>query len=502
MSIADMRKIMLHSAYYKEWKQDPKNSKKVKPLQRLNADGEISEELLEKNDPYWPDRVGEKKCACHPHTGMQYACKAISHWRRLQHVNCDCDCANCGGSPDSVEHRAYFAATSDVSALGDCVSCARDPVTNIRPLECMLTHDHWRDKFPVCPLEEEVQDPPIKFLKSEPVQHKKAWAAQNEWVHDELEITEYLKWMKELYDSIYRLHNFVAKWQTRNMGLCLRNMRSHWLVLQFDFGNGYGHRQQNSGTCNHPKISQLFIIYAHHSPVFDPSSGEKTSHTTDTWTFWGDDSDEHDATKNCFYVHGSIDEVTRYYTGGEDRIIPADPLPEVHAWCDGSGEQNKGRRTFRMCTEFPQRHGGIGLTFNFAATNHFGGNWDAKGGRECRRCYRSELDAALEHGTGRILPTARDCAELLVEEMSLTTKGKRVAAGGNQHENKDYTINRSFYRVWDTKNPLPRAGLKEAGAIEGTRTHYCYAAISTPGIMSTTQSLTPHCPSAFAPHSS
>ena len=66
------------------------------------------------------------------------------------------------------------------------------------------------------------------------------------------------------------------------------------------------------------------------------SSGEKTSHTTDTWTFWGDDSDEHDTTKNCFYVHGSIDEVTRYYTGGGDRIIPADPLPEVHAWCDGS----------------------------------------------------------------------------------------------------------------------------------------------------------------------
>jgi hypothetical protein len=106
MSIADMRKIMLHSAYYKEWKQDPKNSKKVKPLQRLNADGEISEELLEKNDPYWPDRVGEKKCACHPHTGMQYACKAISHWRRLQHVNCDCDCANCGGSPDSPTVRS------------------------------------------------------------------------------------------------------------------------------------------------------------------------------------------------------------------------------------------------------------------------------------------------------------------------------------------------------------------------------------------------------------
>jgi hypothetical protein len=210
--------------------------------------------------------------------------------------------------------------------------------------------------------------------------------------------------------------------------------------MEWDYGNGYPHRQNNSGTCNHPKISHLFIVYVHHSPVFGPG-GEKISHTTDVWTFWADDSDEHDGTKDCFYVVGSIDIIVKYYTE-EAKVVPMEPTPEVHGWMDGCGEQNKGRRTFRMFTEFVEKHGGMRVYMNFAATNHFGGQWDADGGRQCARCYRSELDASNSTGTGRILPTTRSCMELLEEEMTLTQKGKRVEAGGKQHENKNYTINK------------------------------------------------------------
>jgi hypothetical protein len=42
---------------------------------------------------------------------------------------------------------------------------------------------------------------------------------------------------------------------------------------------------------------------------------------------------------------------------------------------------------------------------------------------------------SAEKGTGRILPTARDCVKLLVNEMALTAKGKRVTAGGKAQEN-------------------------------------------------------------------
>ena len=103
----------------------------------------------------------------------------------------------------------------------------------------MLHHDHWLGEFATCPAEEESSDslPPVKFLKSEPVQHKKAWAAQNEWVHDELNFVEFVDWMHTLYDNVYKLHNFDARWQTRNMKLCLQNMLPSWVVLQWDFGN-------------------------------------------------------------------------------------------------------------------------------------------------------------------------------------------------------------------------------------------------------------------------
>jgi hypothetical protein len=164
-------------------------------------------------------------------------------------------------------------------------------------------------------------------------------------------------------------------------------MGKFWLVFEWDYNSGYPHRQQNSGTCNHPKISQLFIVYVHHSPVFD-EDGEKTEHSTDVWTFWGDDSDEHDGTKDCFYVHGSIHEIVTYYT--EQGVAPKDSRTELHGWMDGCGEQNKGRRTFRMTTEFVQEHWGVRFYMNFAATTHFGGQWDDDGGRQCARCYRSE----------------------------------------------------------------------------------------------------------------
>ena len=155
--------------YYKQWKADPKNATIVRRLER-EGDGDISVKTLEQNEPYWSIGVGEKKCACHPHTGVQYACKALTLWRRLQHADCNCGCANCGGRPDSDEHRKFFAATADCSALGDLVSCAHEATTSIRPLDCMLHHDHWLAKFATCPAEEESSDslPPVKFLKSEP----------------------------------------------------------------------------------------------------------------------------------------------------------------------------------------------------------------------------------------------------------------------------------------------------------------------------------------------
>jgi hypothetical protein len=99
------------------------------------------------------------------------------------------------------EHKRMFAATDGVSALGDCVSCAREDPLEVRPLKCMRKHNHW-NRFLRCEAEDEGHyDTPVKFFKSEPVQHKKTWAAQNEWVHDELPIIDFLQWFEDLYES-------------------------------------------------------------------------------------------------------------------------------------------------------------------------------------------------------------------------------------------------------------------------------------------------------------
>ena len=94
---------------------------------------------------------------------------------------------------------------------------------------------------------------------------------------------EYLHWVELLF---LFLHFFIG-------------MFDCWLVLlQWDFGNGYPHQQNNAGTCNHPKVSQLFIVYVHHSPKFRTklvehghglsAEAEKCEHITDVWTFWGE----------------------------------------------------------------------------------------------------------------------------------------------------------------------------------------------------------------------
>ena len=52
-----------------------------------------------------------------------------------------------------------------------------------------------------------------------------------------------------------------------------------------------------------------------------------------------------------------------------------------------------------------------------------------------------------------------------------------------RQENKNYTVHRRYFRCWDEDNPIPRVGQKEADAIPGTMSHYCFAAISAPGKM-------------------
>jgi hypothetical protein len=193
----------------------------------------------------------------------------------------------------------------------------------------------------------------VKWKRLEPVQHKSTWASQQEWMYDELEIEDFAAWLKEQYQE-YKRHNWIYRWQSIQMKQSLDHMQRNTIVLQWDYGSGYSHRQQNSGTCNHPKQSHLLIFYTHHSPCFE--SGKKVSHTTDVVTFWIADSDDHTVSKDCHSIMAALEWITaRYVTKDETRVIPVGEEADFVGWADGCGEQNKGRRTVRCLTEFPSK---------------------------------------------------------------------------------------------------------------------------------------------------
>ena len=229
------------------------------------------------------------------------------------------------------------------------------------------------------------------------------------------------------------------------MQLSLDNMQPDTIVLQWDCGSEYSHKQQNSGTYNHPKQLHLLPFYIQHSPTY-AESGSKVGHMTDVVTFWIDNSDDHESTKDCHSIIAAIEWVIeKYFTNEQTHVIAPGQLVDFVGWADGCGEQKKGGRTFRCLTELPAKHKGHFKSFvmNFACTGHFGGAWDADCGRQCTKYFSCEKAAGTVNGKSKLLPSVRDIVEYLKDEMSVTLRKQREQQGGAVAENRDYTINHS-----------------------------------------------------------
>jgi hypothetical protein len=291
----------------------------------------------------------------------------------------------------------------------------------------------------------------VKYKRSEPIQHKKKWDSQKEWREFEQPFTEFEPCIKDFWRSSVLQHTWTDDWQSTQMRLCIKNQQPNWVIVQFDHGSGYEHHQQNQALCHHPKTSPLLVMYVHHSPVFD-SSGKKASHTTDVRTYWADDSDKHVAKKNCHYLYSAMAELHEAYIG---TVLKAEDEPEIHGWADGCGEQNKGRRTFRMLTEYAAQFK-MKVFLNFACSSHFGGSWDPEGGRQCRACFKCEKRADTDHPVtgqplGRILPEARDCVDYLRESFSQT----RTQTSGEEAECHRAAVAHAVEQQTKLESPWP-----------------------------------------------
>ena len=114
-------------------------------------------------------------------------------------------------------------------------------------------------------------------------------------------------------------------------------------------------------------------------------------------------------------------EQSRYKKRGVD-------LTEIILWTDRCGEQNSGRKNFRMCSETAAQLA-VTLLLLFACPHHFAGVWDAWGGTEAR------LLKSVERDDFDTIRTAIDCV------LTLRRLRKNLIQGNNELATASKTAN-------------------------------------------------------------
>ena len=176
------------------------------------------------------------------------------------------------------------------------------------------------------------------------------------------------------------------------------------------------------------------------------------------------------STREPHRAHSLLDKVYRHYC--KLGVLKKNAKDLIICWTDGCGEQFKGRRNFRLCSEWPSKYNNCGLIWNMAASAHFGGPWDSEGGRQSLKAFREEMK-------GNILRDSSTVVKMLNEKMTDTKKElRRIQWNKSNSLKKDFTIDRRHFIV---DNEIDRSRCIEAKPIPGTMTHYCYGFFSTPG---------------------
>ena len=179
-------------------------------------------------------------------------------------------------------------------------------------------------------------------------------------------------------------------------------MRPHQLVICMDYANKYTHWQQDGATCKHDRQSSHLVIFVLSNPVYATSAKiRKVSHTCEAWTYWNEDTKQ---TPEC--IHAAL----RHLINIEKKraVSRGVAITEVIIFSDRCGEQNAGRKNFRMSSEsamFLQ----IVLLWIFACPHHFAGVWDAWGGTEAK------LLKNVEKNSNDTMRTVVDCVVKLRE---------------------------------------------------------------------------------------
>lgn len=308
-------------------------------------------------------------------------------------------------------HRLGRGQIADCSSFGTAIHrgdfCGKDAERGCRPLRCALGEcedcQHYDDALHMCP-EEYTSKRLVRYKTSEPV--SSAGKVFEDWVYRECAIRPFLKLLRDFYlqkyrlfcfthviDThthllplhVYRLHNWIYKWQDAERRRVIECMRPHQLVICMDYANKYSHWQQDGATCKHDRQSSHLVIFVLSNPVYATSAKiNKVSHTCEAWTYWNEDPKQ---TPEC--IHAAL---RHLITIEKKRAVSrAVSITEVIIFSDRCGEQNAGRKNFRMCSESAMFLKLV-LLWIFACPHHFAGVWDAWGGSETKLLKNVEKD--------------------------------------------------------------------------------------------------------------
>ena len=253
-----------------------------------------------------------------------------------------------------------------VCALGSCTNC--------RGLSARL---------PCC-------DAEVNFRESESVKLK--WLRpikignrnETEWAYETKSYNDFMALLVSYYENTYRMHNWVYKRQDAERHQNRKRLQPGCVILEFDYAAKASQFMQDCMPCTAARQTSQFVVFAHFNSTHD-DAGNNIGDTTEVFTFHS----------NC--LTQDTHSIRRCLTHVLQNLKARGFLTALIAyfWGDGSGAQNKGRKSFRQWSELSVILGLI-LIANFPASHHFPGPWDTEGGRKTRAItnhIRNERDS-------------------------------------------------------------------------------------------------------------
>ena len=313
-----------------------------------------------------------RKCGCEYHLKMSSLIAALQKWRKavrklILREDPDHKCAAC-------QTANYFEWAKDLSTFADHLCPCPRATNGLRKLDCAAGRcdvcSNSRSTFARCEAESKFDHLPVKYkwLRSFMIGKHNA----TEWAYVQKDsYPEFQKLLLDYFESPYRLHNWVYKQQDRERHLCRDRMKKGDVILEFDYAAKMTCFQQDAMPCSAARQTSNFVVFAHFNPKHD-DMGKNIDDTTEVFKFHSDctKQDTHSIRRALTHVLQNLAERGAW---GKDGT--------AHLWADGCGSQNKGRKSFRQWSELSAEFGRL-IVANFPATSHFGGQWDAEGGRD------------------------------------------------------------------------------------------------------------------------